>query len=93
MLVTLSQFTKLGMDANGNVMPLAVDRIACEAQTAAGAFAALNAKTRYIRVSTDTKIQMDYAGGTTTSADELVHANSEVWLAVNGGEVFTTAAA
>ena len=93
MLVTLSQFTKLGKDANGNVMPLAVDRISCEARTSVGAFSALNAATRYVRLATDSSIQMDMAGGATTSADELFPAGSVEFLAVNGGEVFTFAAA
>lgn len=93
MLVTLSQFTKLGRDALGNVLPLAVDRIACEARTTAGAFTALNGKTRYIRIATDTAIQVDFAGGATTSADELIPANATEYIAVNGGETYTIAAA
>ena len=92
MIVTITQFARLAVDANGNTMPVGADRIACEARTTAGAFTALNASARFIRLATDTAIQMDIAGGTTTTADELFMPG-ETYLAVKGGEVLTTIAA
>lgn len=92
MIVSITQFTRLATDQNGNVLPLGLDRVACEVRTTAGAFAALSAGTKFVRVATDTAIHMDIAGGSTTSADELFPANSVEYLAVRGGETLTIAA-
>jgi hypothetical protein len=91
MKVSITQFRALAVDANGNVMPLGRDRIACEVRTAVGAFAALNADAEFIRVATDTAMQMDITGGATDATDELFPANSVEFLAVHGGEVLTIA--
>jgi len=93
MLVTLSQFVRLGKDNNGNVMPLAKDRISCEARTVVGSFAALSVNTQFIRIATDTAIRVNFASGTTTTSDELIPANSTEYLAVNGGEIYSFLAA
>lgn len=93
MIVSITQFQRLARDGNGAVMPLGGDRIACEVRTAAGAFTALGGSTKLIRIATDTAIQMDIAGGATTSADELFPANSVEYIAVHGGETLTIAAA
>lgn len=90
MIVTITQFARLAVDANGNPMPLGADRIACEARTSVGAFAALNANTRLIRVATDTPVRLDIAGGTTDTADELIPAGVE-YFSVKGGETLTIA--
>lgn len=87
MLVTITQYSRMALDANGNPIYLGDNRIACEARTAAGAFTALDAATRFIRLATDTSIQMDITGGETTSADELFPEGSVEHLPMNGGEV------
>lgn len=93
MIVSISQFAALATDQNGNVLPMGKQRLACEVKTAAGAFTALVAGARFVRIATDTAIQMDIDGGATTSADELFPANSVEYLAVDGGETLTIAAA
>lgn len=92
MIASITQFTQLAKDGNGNVLPLGEGRIACEAKTAAGSFAALNARTRLIRVATDTALRMDILGGTTDTADELIPAGVE-YFSVHGGETLTIALA
>lgn len=91
MLVTITQFAEVAVDANGNTLPMGARRLACTTRTADGAFAALDTRCRFIRVATDTKIQMDIAGGATTSADELLIADTVEYFAVVGGEVLTIA--
>lgn len=93
MLVTVTQFRTLARDQDDNLLPLGRDRLACEARTTAGAFAALDADCSFVRIATDTAIQLDIAGGATSAADELFPANSVEYLAVNGTEVLTIAAA
>lgn len=90
MIVTITQFARLANDGNGNVLPLGADRLACEARTSVGAFAALNANTRLVRICTDTTIRLDIAGGTTDTADELFLPGTE-YIAVKGGETLTIA--
>lgn len=92
MLVTISQFRQLAKDQDGNLLPLGNDRLACEKRTAVGAFTALDPDAAFIRIATDTAIQMDITGGATTSDDEFFPANSVEYLSVNGGEVLTIAA-
>jgi hypothetical protein len=89
MLTTISEFARLAQDQNGNVLPLGLQRLACQTRTSAGAFSALQAATRFVRVATDTAIQMDIDGGTTNTADELFPSNSVEYLAVDGGEILT----
>lgn len=93
MLVTISQFRTLAKDANGNTLPLGDERLSCQARTSAGAFTALDAGCKFIRVATDTAIQLDINGGSTTSADELIPANTVEWFSTDGGETMTIAAA
>lgn len=91
MLVTITQYARMAEDANGNCLYLGKDRIACEARTSAGAFTALDARTKFVRIATDTAIQMDIAGGSTTSQDELFPAGIVESFSVNGGETLTIA--
>jgi len=93
MLVTITQFSRLAEDSNGRLLPLGHGRIACQSRTSGGVFTALGTTTRFIRIATDTAIQMDIAGGSTTSADELFPAGSVEFLAVSGGETLTIAEA
>lgn len=86
MKVSVTQFSTLARDSQGNVMPLGNGRLACEVRTADGAFAALQAHTKFIRVATDTAIHIDIDGGAVTAADELMPANSTEFFAVDGGE-------
>lgn len=91
MLVTITQFERMARDANGNPLYLGEGRLGCEARTSAGAFTALDARTKFVRLACDTTIQMDIAGGTTNSADELFPAGSTEYLAMRGGETLTIA--
>lgn len=91
MLVTLTQFAALAQDQDGNVLPLGENRLACQALTAAGSFTALQSGARFVRIATDTAIQLDIAGGSTTTADEFFPANSVEYIAVHGGETLTIA--
>lgn len=93
MIVSISQFAALAQDQNGNTLPLGKQRLACQVRTSAGAFTALAGGCRFVRLATDTAIQLDIDGGTTSAADELFPANSVEYLAVDGGEVLTIAAA
>lgn len=86
MKVTITEYRDLATDGAGHAMPLGTNRIATQTQAAAGAFSALNASTRFIRIATDTAITIDIDGGAT---DELFPAGVE-YMAVNGGEVLTT---
>lgn len=91
MKVSITQFRRMAVDANGVIMPMGKDRISCEVRTAVGAFAPLNVDCKLIRVATDTLMQMDIAGGGTDATDEVFPANSVEFLAVNGGETLTIA--
>ena len=92
MIVSISQFSTLAQDQNGNVLPLGKQRLACEVRTSAGAFTALSANCRFVRIATDTAIHLDIDGGATTSADELFPAGCVEYLAVDGGETISFAA-
>lgn len=89
MLVTLTEYSRMAIDANGNPIYLGDARIACQARTSAGSFSALDAATRFVRLATDTSIQMDITGGETTSADELFPEGSVEHLPMNGGETLS----
>lgn len=89
MLVTITEFSRLARDDNGNVVPLGEGRLACQSRTAAGAFSALNAATKFIRVATDTSIQIDIAGGSVNTSDELMPGASVEYFMVRGGEVLS----
>ena len=93
MLVTITEFSRMARDDNGNPLYLGEGRIGCQARTSAGAFSALNDATTFVRLATDTALQMDFAGGVTSSVDELIPAGSVEYLSVRGGETFTIAAA
>jgi hypothetical protein len=90
-ITSITEFSELARDRNGNVLPLGKGRIACQVRTSMGSFSALSANTKIIRVATDTTIRMDIAGGSTDTSDELFPANSVEYLAVNGGETLTIA--
>ena len=89
MRVTITEYKSLAVDAQGHVMPMGKQRLAVQSQTAVGAFAALNADTRFIRIATGTNITIDIDGSAT---DELFLAGVE-FISVHGGETLTTAAA
>lgn len=89
MLVTVTEFSRLARDGNSADVPLGAGRIGSQSRTSAGAFSALNGAARLIRVATDTAIQMDTAGGSTTVVDELLPANSVEYFWVRGNEVLT----
>jgi hypothetical protein len=91
MLVTITEFSQLARDSNGNVLPLGEGRIACNVRTTVGAFPALSGDTELVRIATDTAVQMDIRGGATDSSDELFMPGVE-FIAVTGGETLTIAA-
>lgn len=93
MIVSITEFQRLAKDTNGHTLPLGAGRLGCQVRTSAGAFTALGGGTRFVRLATDTAIQMDIAGGSTTSGDELVPANTVEYFAMRGGETLTIAAA
>ena len=86
MKVTITEYSRLAKDADGNSLPMGEGRLASQVLTAAGASAALNASARLIRVATDTAIHIDPTGGAVTTADELLPANSVEFFSVDGGE-------
>lgn len=89
MLVTITQFRQLATDEQGNVLlGMGKDRTACQALTAAGSFTALDADTAFVRLCTDTQIQLDIDGGAVTTADELFMPG-EYMFSVNGGETLS----
>jgi hypothetical protein len=93
MLVTITQYTELARDANGNVLPLggAGSRLGCIVADAAEELDPLDAQTRFVRLTTDTAIQIDIAGGATPADGELFMPGTE-HFAVQGGETFTIGA-
>lgn len=91
MIVSLSEFATLAIDQNGSTLPLGKQRLVCQTRTSVGAFAALQAGTRFVRLATDTALYLDIDGGTTNTSDEWFPANSVEYLAVDGGEVMTIA--
>lgn len=88
MLVTLTQFRKLALDSNGNICPMGSERINCMKRTSAGAFSALSPDCRFVRLATDTAIQLEIDGGGAPSNGELFNAGVE-FLSVRGGETMT----
>ena len=90
MLVTITQFSRLARDDNGAALPLGEGRIACDVRTSDGDFSALDGSTRFVRIATDTPVQLDIAGGETDSADELFMPGVE-YIAVRGGETLSIA--
>lgn len=90
MIVSITEFSTIATDSNGQAVPLGHGRTACNVRTVVGAFPALGRDTKIIRVATDTNIRMDITGGTTDTADELFLAGVE-YLSVNGLEVLTIA--
>lgn len=91
MIVTITEYERCASDINGVPLYLGKDRIACQARTSIGAFSALSTRTKFVRIATDTAIQMNVAGGSSGSTDEFFPANNVEYLAVNGGEVFNIA--
>lgn len=83
MIVVISQYSGLHRDDDGNVVPIPQDRIAGEARTTAGTFAALNTDARFIKVVTDTNIRFEKNGAVTANSDLIL---SEAWFECNGGE-------
>ena len=93
MLVTITEFSRLARDDNGNLVPLGEGRLACQARTSAGAFSPLSSATKIIRVATDTSIQIDIAGGSVSTSDELMPGPLVEYFTVRGGETINIALA
>lgn len=84
MLLTITEYSKLARDENGNVLPLGDGRLASTAKTAVGTHV-LNNKTRFIRFATDTVVQCAMDGTETAAGSELILANTTEFFAVKGG--------
>jgi hypothetical protein len=93
MLVTLTQFNRVATDGNGNAVAIGHTRLGCEARSTVGAFAALGTDTRFVRIATDTAIQVNINGGTTDAQCELIPANTVEFFAAVRGAIYTIAAA
>lgn len=87
MLVTITEYRDVARDGAGNALPLGANKIEMQSQTAAGAFAALNASTRFVRLATDTAITIDNGDG-----DEEFYPAGVEFIAVQGGATLTTTA-
>lgn len=87
MLITLTEYRDIAKDGQGRPVSMGsrAGLIDVQERTAHGAFAALDAATRYIKISTSEAITVDPLG------DREV-LQSESWWQVNGGETVTTAA-
>ena len=85
---TITQFSQLARDANGNVLPMGGRRIASQTLTAAGAASALDADCEFVRIATDTAYTSDVYGGS-----DLHPANSVEYFPANGLQVITFTAA
>lgn len=88
MLVTITQYRKLAIDANGNVLPLGGDRISGEELTLADDATALDPGARFVRIATDTPVQISGVGGT---GDADLYLPGVEFIAVKGGETLTVA--
>lgn len=84
MLLTITEYAGLAMDDRGNVLPMGRRKIASTGKTAAATHA-LNAQTTFVRIATDTAVQIDMAGGETGANSELLLAYTTEFFAVKGG--------
>lgn len=84
MLLTITEYAKLATDENGNVLPMGKNKIASTGKTGAATHA-LNADTKFVRIATDTAVQIDMAGGETAGGSEYLLANTVEFFAVKGG--------
>lgn len=92
MLLVITEYAKLAQDENGNVLPMGKNKIASTGKTGAATHA-LNAETTFIRVATDTAVQIDMAGGETGAGSEYLLANTTEFFAVIGGSTLDIEAA
>lgn len=87
MIVTVTQFRNLAVDKLGQIMPIGGERLVSEKRTTVGAFAALNADARIVRVASDTAIEVVIGG-----KSDYLPANQPEYFSVNGLETVTVAA-
>lgn len=93
MKVSLTQYRRCAYDANGNPLPIGGDKITSQVITAAGAFTALDASCQFVRIATDTAIQVETTGGAAGANSELFPANSAEFFAVVPGSTLNAALA
>lgn len=93
MKVSLTQYRRCAYDANGNPLPVGGDKITSQVITAAGAFAALADDCRFVRLATDTAIQVETTGGAAGANSELFPANSVEFFAVTPSSILNAALA
>lgn len=84
MLLTITEYAGLASDDNGNVLPMGRNKIASTGKTAAATHA-LDAQTRFVRIATDTAVQIDMSGGETAAGSEYLLAYTVEFFAVKGG--------
>lgn len=90
MLVTITSYSHLAWDGNGNPLPASgmVNRIDCQEFTAAGETDPLEPRTRLVRVATDTPVRINFGGDEDSGPAELVMPGVEHFN-VRGGAVLT----
>ena len=86
MIATITQYRHLAVDHVGNILPIGGARIASEKRTSAGSFAALDSNARFIRVASDTGLEVTIGG-----KSDFVPANSPEFFQVGGGEAVSVA--
>jgi hypothetical protein len=84
--ITISQFQRLGRDADGQGIPIADDYVGGETMTAAGASDPMASGAMFVRIATDTAYTVDVYGAGT---EALLPANSVDFFPVEAGQVLT----
>lgn len=84
MLLTITEYAGLATDDRGNVLPMGRRKIASTGKTAAATHAP-SAQTTFVRIATDTAVQIDMAGGETAAGSEYLPANTVEFFSVVGG--------
>lgn len=87
MIVTITQYDKLGEDGKSKDLPVGFNPLASQARTTAGAFTAMNPKAKFARVASDTAMKLTDGAGNVM----FFPANSPEYIGVLGGTVFTLA--
>lgn len=84
MLLVITEYASLAMDANGNVLPMGSRRLASTGKTAAATHT-LAGGTTFVRIATDTAVQIAMDGSETGANSEYLLANTSEYFSVKGG--------
>lgn len=87
--ITITQFQRLGVDANGDAIPIADGFVAGQTMTDAGTSNAMTDGARFVRIATDTSYYCNVYG---TGTQVLLPAGSIDFFPVRDGQTiaFTT---